>query len=33
VREDAEYVFTHGEFRALVEARFQRVLAALPVRS
>jgi NAD(P)-dependent dehydrogenase (short-subunit alcohol dehydrogenase family) len=33
VRENAEYIFTHAEFRGLIEARFQRVLAALPQRA
>jgi short-subunit dehydrogenase len=28
VRENAEYIFTHGEFRGVIEARFQRVLGA-----
>jgi NAD(P)-dependent dehydrogenase (short-subunit alcohol dehydrogenase family) len=32
VRENAEYIFTSGEFRGLIEARFERVLAAIPPR-
>ncbi len=33
VRENAEYIFTHAEFRDWIEARFQRVLAAFPPRA
>ena len=33
VRENAEYIFTHAEFRDFIEARFQRVLAAFPPRA